>query len=287
MPLFRIPPKMGVRAYKTYGFRRPLKTHWRAALCDEVDCGAFLNGWVTVVDESTDLGQGQANYIRKDKTRKHTEEREPTGLTKFTFPAGQACFGQSTHRVPEDKMPLFYVRDGDYRGNPTGVSRVHQSPENWVEDMAEHQNRLIDTHRERLNIMAKTSGLGGVVIVADSGTGRTITNDCTNWAISTPRAVQDVTGIDKSANERILLLADISFTLNGVFNAASNQSHAVFSSVPSTSVIRGTTVQTTSVGSTLATNQLYTDYQVTRANTGELTWQVPGVLADGSVPTWT
>ena len=31
---------------------------------------------------------------------------------------------------------------------------------------------------------------------------------------------------------------------------------------------------------------LLTDYQVTRANTGELTWQVPGVLADGTVPTW-
>lgn len=135
--------------------------------------------------------------------------------------------------------------------------------------------------------MAKTSGLGGVVSVADSGgTARTITNDCTNWQISTPRAVQDVTGIDKSANERILLLADISFTVNGVFNAASNMSHAVFSTIPSTSVNRAVSIQATSAGSTLATNQLLTDYQLTRANTGELTWQVPGSLADGSVPTW-
>ncbi len=136
--------------------------------------------------------------------------------------------------------------------------------------------------------MAKTSGLAGVVSVADAGgTARTITNDCTNWAISTPRAVQDVTGIDKSANERILLLADISFTLNGVFNAAANMSHAVFSTITSTSVNRAVSVQATSAGSTLATNQLLTDYQVTRAATGELTWQVPGVLADGNVPTWT
>jgi hypothetical protein len=136
--------------------------------------------------------------------------------------------------------------------------------------------------------MAKTSGLGGVVSIADAGgTARTITNDCTNWAISTPRAVQDVTGIDKSANERILLLADISFTVNGVFNAAANMSHAVFSTVTSTSVNRAVSIQATSVGSTLATNQILTDYQLTRANTGELTWQVPGQLADGNVPTWT
>lgn len=135
--------------------------------------------------------------------------------------------------------------------------------------------------------MAKTSGLGGVVSVADAGsTARTITNDCTNWQISTPRAVQDVTGIDKSANERILLLADISFTLNGVFNAAANMSHAVFSTIPSTSVNRAVSIQATSAGSTLATNQILTDYQLTRANTGELTWQVPGQLADGNVPTW-
>jgi len=45
--------------------------------------------------------------------------------------------------------------------------------------------------------MAKTSGLGGVVSVADSGgTARTISNDVTNWSLSTPRGVQDVTGVD-------------------------------------------------------------------------------------------
>jgi len=136
--------------------------------------------------------------------------------------------------------------------------------------------------------MAKVSGLGGVVSVADSGgTARTISNDVTNWSLSTPRGVQDVTGVDKSANERILLLADYSITLNGVFNAAANQSHAVFSSIPSTSVTRAVSVQATSSGSTLATNCLLTDYQITRNNTGELTWQVPGALADGNVPTWT
>jgi len=139
--------------------------------------------------------------------------------------------------------------------------------------------------------MAKTSGLGSVIKVADSSSSvQTITNDVTNYQFSTPRAVQDVTGVDKSANERILLLADYSVTLNGVFNTASNMSHAVFSTIPSTSVTRAVEVDplgTTSGLPKLPVNCLLTDYQITRANTGELTWQVPGSLADGSVPTWT
>lgn len=138
--------------------------------------------------------------------------------------------------------------------------------------------------------MAKTSGLGGVIKVADaSASVQTITNDVTNYQFSTPRATQDVTGVDKSANERILLLADYSVTLNGVFNTAANLSHAVFSTIPSTSVTRS--VELDPLGTTtglpkLAVNCLLTDYQLTRANTGELTWQVPGSLADGAVPTW-
>jgi hypothetical protein len=43
--------------------------------------------------------------------------------------------------------------------------------------------------------------------------------------------VQDITGLDKSANERLLLLADFSISLAGVFNDASNMSHDVFKTV--------------------------------------------------------
>jgi hypothetical protein len=39
-------------------------------------------------------------------------------------------------------------------------------------------------------------------------------------------------------------------------------------------------------GVTLAPEILFTDYQLTRSNSGELTWQAPGSLADGTVPTW-
>lgn len=139
--------------------------------------------------------------------------------------------------------------------------------------------------------MAKTSGLGGVIKVQDATqTSQVITNDCTNYSFTTPRATQDVTGVDKLAIERILLLADYTVTLNGVFNTAANLSHAVFSTITSTNVVRA--VEIDPIGTTvgfpkLVVNNILTDYQITRANTGELTWQVPGSLADGNVPTWT
>lgn len=137
--------------------------------------------------------------------------------------------------------------------------------------------------------MAKISGLGSTVKVADaSSTLQTITNDVTNYTWTNPRGVQDVTGVDKFAHEQLLLLADYSVTLNGVFNSAANLSHAVFSTITSTTVVRAVSIAPTSNNATpiLVVNCVLTDYQITRANTGELTWQVPGQLADGAVPTW-
>lgn len=134
--------------------------------------------------------------------------------------------------------------------------------------------------------MAKSSGLGWTTLsVGDAtNTPQAIKNDFTNLQFATPRGVQDITGIDKSAIERLLLLADFSITLNGPMDPAANQSHAVFSTVPSTSVARTTTIVVN--GKTLAPNVLYTDYPLTRTAAGELTFAVPGVLADGTVPTW-
>jgi hypothetical protein len=134
--------------------------------------------------------------------------------------------------------------------------------------------------------LAKSSGLAWTTLSVDdsAGTARDIRNDVTNLEFATPRATQDVTGIDKSAFERLLLLADFTVTLNGVFNPASNASHDVFKTVPSTSVAR--TVSITVGGKSLANECIFTDYPLTRADSGELTWAVPGQLADGTVPTW-
>ena len=134
--------------------------------------------------------------------------------------------------------------------------------------------------------MAKETGIPITTLSVDDSAGvvRAIRNDVTNFNFATPRPEQDVTGLDKSARERLQLLADFSITLNGVFNDAVNLSHSVFKTVPSTSVAR--TVSLDISGQTLNNEVLFSDYALTRAATGELTWTAPGVLSDGTVPTW-
>jgi len=113
-----------------------------------------------------------------------------------------------------------------------------------------------------------------------------VKNDVPNLSFSTPRGVWDVTGVDKSAMERLLLLADMSLTLNLIFNATG--AHLVFRTVPSTSVAREftLTVGGVTLGTTGTPTLLFTDYALTRAAGGELTATAPGVLANGVVPTW-
>ena len=135
--------------------------------------------------------------------------------------------------------------------------------------------------------MPKETGLGITTLSVDDsgGTARAMINDITNFSYTTPRGVQDVTGVDKSAMERLLLLADCSVQLNGVFNdAATTQSHVVLSTIPSTSVAR--TVTFTVSAQTLPNEILFSDYALTRAGDGSLTWSAPGSLSDGTVPTW-
>lgn len=132
--------------------------------------------------------------------------------------------------------------------------------------------------------MAKESGLGWTTLSVDTSAPSLtdIKNDVTNFEFSTPRAVQEITGVDKLAIERLLLLADFSITLNGVFNDAS--SHTVFKDVGSTSVTRTVSLEVS--GQTLSNECLLTDYALTRGDDGSLTWSVPGVLQSGTAPTW-
>jgi hypothetical protein len=136
--------------------------------------------------------------------------------------------------------------------------------------------------------MAKESGLGWSLCSIDdsAGTLRAIINDVNSLNFSTPRGVQDWTGIDKLANERGLLLADFQAGLNVVaFNdAASTGAHTVLKTVSSTSVTR--TFSLAVSGQTLNNEVIASDYQLTRANSGEFTATVPLALADGTVPTW-
>ena len=133
--------------------------------------------------------------------------------------------------------------------------------------------------------MAKETGIVAVVIVDDSsGAARTISNSITDFSLSTPRNMIGITGLDKLAEERAQGLADLSVTFNGVFDDGSNLAHAVFSTVPSSSVARTTSIAVS--GQTLASECFFTDYSLSRSASAELTWSAPGVLTGGTVPTW-
>lgn len=132
----------------------------------------------------------------------------------------------------------------------------------------------------------KQSGLGWTTLSVDdaAAAAQDIRNDVHEFDFSTPRAVQDVTGVDKSAMERLLLLSDFQINLSGTFNPDANKSHAVLSTVSSTDVVR--TVSLGIGGKTLANECVFTDYALTRASGGELTWKTTGSLANGALPTW-
>lgn len=132
--------------------------------------------------------------------------------------------------------------------------------------------------------MAKETGLGWTTCSTDNAAGslQDIKNDVTNLEFATPYNVQEITGIDKSAMERLHLLKDYTGTLNSVFNPSANRVHAVMSG--DLRVVRTLTLVIS--GKTLTNEVLYSDYALTRAASGEFTASHPFALADGTEPTW-
>jgi len=135
--------------------------------------------------------------------------------------------------------------------------------------------------------MPKQTGLGWTTLDVDdsAGVAQDLRDNTTNFEFSTPIAVQETTGVDKYAIERLLLLADFSITMNGVadFDAA-DSAHSILKDVGSTRVARDVTIVIS--GQTLTNNCLLTDYALTRGDDGSLVWSCPGVLANGIAPTW-
>lgn len=139
----RIPARLTPGEMKTYQILAPQNTHFRSATCEEVQCWGYLKGWQTVVDERTELGMGQAYYIRKQSGRSFKEFKDENGLTVFRFKKGQNCFGSGDHRIRIDRPEIYVVKDGDWRGNPRGTDPFfHRHPDDFVDDFANHQDKL-------------------------------------------------------------------------------------------------------------------------------------------------
>lgn len=132
--------------------------------------------------------------------------------------------------------------------------------------------------------MAKEAGLGVTTFSWDDSAGavKTLVNDFTTFSFDTPRALQDITGLDKSAMERLHLLADFTVSGTTVFNDAVGQEHDVFKNLAN---VR--TVTMAHSGQTLANEVLISSAALNRAASGELTRNVAASLANGTVPAWT
>lgn len=140
MEPFRIAPKAGPEAYKTY----QVQQHFRPATCAEVHCHRAAHGWRSVMDTSTVDGRNKANWIRMKSGRAFTfVENGP--IVTFTFAAGQRCFEK--HQAPVQRMPLLRVVGGDWRGNPRGVATQTFRPRDWIDNFGEHQLSLLEAQK--------------------------------------------------------------------------------------------------------------------------------------------
>jgi hypothetical protein len=119
--------------------------------------------------------------------------------------------------------------------------------------------------------------VGGVDLSGDVGSIEKIASPC---------AVLDVTGIDKSAHERIGGLRDGSIDFMAFFNTAAGAAHATLAPLPTTNVtvqyLRG--VGTGLPSATLVAKQV--SYDGTRGTDGSFTFKISAVGADGSGLVW-
>lgn len=139
-PVNRIEPNLPAHAYKTYRIDSPRDVLVKAA-CEQAGCLAWRHGWDTTVDETTDLGRKQADYIRRSSQRTFRETRTAEGLTVFRFEPYQRCFADH-HTRPE----VFSAVGGDWR-QAFGPAQRYDRADQWVHDFGEHQQRLSDQQK--------------------------------------------------------------------------------------------------------------------------------------------
>ena len=143
--VFRIEPARPVTLMQTYGLSAPQATHYRRASCREVGCPNYANGWVSGFDV-TDPDQARACKIVREHSGRLFAVREIGGASGriekviLTFAPGQECF--LAHQVALEREPVYYRRDGDWRGNPTGSKIVFTTGTSFVDDFGEHQEKI-------------------------------------------------------------------------------------------------------------------------------------------------
>jgi hypothetical protein len=131
--------------------------------------------------------------------------------------------------------------------------------------------------------MAKESGLGMTLSIDDSaGVLKDVSNDVSAVNFSTPQGLQDVTGLDKSAMERLILLSDGNVQITvPAFNDAADHIWAVLKTRTGTR-----TVTIAHSGQTLSMEMLIADVAWSRNADGSLGASAQFQLQSGTVPVW-
>jgi hypothetical protein len=137
--------------------------------------------------------------------------------------------------------------------------------------------------------MAKQTGLGDYIAVDDSaGNARDISNDISGgYGVNVNQEVIDVTGLDKSARERLTGMSDGDVTLTGTFNSTSQKSHDVFKTLTGTRTFDLRIGGNSGGNPKLPMEMVCANYNIGRDPSGQLVWTATMNLANGTVPTWT
>jgi len=135
--------------------------------------------------------------------------------------------------------------------------------------------------------VAKQTGLGDYFACDNSaGSLKDISNDVTGLGVNIGQNLFDITGLDKSAMERLIGLGDGSFAVSGVFNPTANQSHDVFKTRTGTRTVDYKIGGNTQGNPYLTMECLVDSYNLTRGSDGSLTWSAGLQLQSGTTPTW-
>ena len=132
--------------------------------------------------------------------------------------------------------------------------------------------------------MAKAVGFAATVTLDTvTGTATDISNDVTNLSVNTPYGVQDISGVTQEAAARLVLSADGTGTLNGIFNPA--LSHAVLATSTVSGVAR-TLSQAFPGPVTAAGEVIVSNYTVSLGADGSLVWTATWELTGGTALGW-
>jgi hypothetical protein len=135
--------------------------------------------------------------------------------------------------------------------------------------------------------MAKQTGLGDYIAVDDSGgSARDISDNITNYDIAIAQNLIDATTISKSAMEKLIGLNDLTVTLTGVFDSASNKEHDVFKVRSAARTFDLRIGGNTSSNPRLTAEMMISDYSLSRGTDGSLGFTATLNLSNGTTPTW-